>query len=456
MESRLTTRLSVQNKLILLVYGILLIVGVPGALLLLYTERTDTAAGYRRSALTLATTIQSHLKGDMITSDGAHISQDLRNIVSSARSVKAIMILSDSQRIYASSDAALTGKSVDWELVARALESGNAQTGDYGDNTIAVVLPAPNEPECYSCHGNQARILGAIKVHVDKGPLNDQLRRQAWLMAAIGVSTFLALGLTITSFMRRTIAQPMMKTIAMMEKEQEKLIMQDRLASIGQLVSGVAHELNNPLTSVISFSDLLLQRELPEEIKADLKVVNDEANRAAGIVKNLLTFARKQPQEKQPIDVNEQIQRVLQLRAYDQKVNNIQVDLHLDTHLPLVMGNSSQLQQVFFNLIINAEFFMLQAHGKGTLTITTENAGDFVRVLVADDGPGITKEDMKYLFTPFFTTKEVGKGTGLGLSICQGITAEHGGTIYAKSKFGEGASFIVELPVARPETEAPG
>ncbi|MFC1928364.1 ATP-binding protein [Chloroflexota bacterium] len=231
------------------------------------------------------------------------------------------------------------------------------------------------------------------------------------------------------------------------KKMEEQIIAQDRLASIGQLVSGVAHEINNPLTGVIGFSDLLLERDLPDDVKADLKIVNDEAKRTAIIVQNLLTFARKQPEGKAPVDINEQIQKVLNLRAHEQSVNNIQVIAHFASDLPQVMGNSSQLQQVFFNIVINAEFFMLEAHQKGNLTIITERTEGFVRCSFADDGPGISEEHMRNLFTPFFTTKEVGKGTGLGLSICYGIVIEHGGRIYAESEPGKGATFIVELPV---------
>jgi signal transduction histidine kinase len=228
---------------------------------------------------------------------------------------------------------------------------------------------------------------------------------------------------------------------------QEQLMAQDRLASIGQLVSGVAHEINNPLTGIIGFSELLLQRDLPDDVKADLKIVNDEAMRTAKIVKNLLTFARKQPEGKAPVDINEEIQRVLDLRNHEQKVNNIQVITRFASDLPQVMGNASQLQQVLFNIVINAEFFMLEAHQKGNLTITTERIGDFVRASFTDDGPGIPEEHMRNLFTPFFTTKEVGKGTGLGLSICHGIITEHGGRIYAESELGKGATFVVELPL---------
>ena len=225
------------------------------------------------------------------------------------------------------------------------------------------------------------------------------------------------------------------------------MMAQDRLASIGQLVAGVAHEINNPLTGVIGFSELLLQRNLPGDIKDDLKIINDEAKRTALIVKNLLTFSRKQPEGKTQVSINEQIRRVLDLRQHEQSVNNIQVAVHFASDLPPIMGNGSQLQQVFFNIVTNAEQAMLGARNRGKLTITTERVGDVVRVSLADDGPGISPENMRRLFTPFFTTKEVGKGTGLGLSICHGIITEHNGKIHAESEQGRGATFTIYLPI---------
>jgi len=235
------------------------------------------------------------------------------------------------------------------------------------------------------------------------------------------------------------------------KKMEEQLIVTDRLASIGELSSGIAHELNNPLTAVIGFSDLLLARDLPDDIKEDLKVINREARRTAGVVGNLLTFARKHPEEKQSVDVNKVIQGVLELRAYEQRVNNIEVNTQFAPDLPEITANGFELQQVFINIIINAEHFMSEAHGRGTLTITTERAGDIIRASFADDGPGIPKENLGHLLSPFFTTKEVGKGTGLGLSICHGIITEHGGRIYAESDLGKGATFVIELPVTNPD-----
>jgi PAS domain S-box-containing protein len=239
------------------------------------------------------------------------------------------------------------------------------------------------------------------------------------------------------------------RDVTQQKRIEEQLIMTDRLASIGELSSGIAHELNNPLTSVIGFSQLLMEGDIPANIKEDLGTVYSEAQRAASIVKNLLTFARKHAPVKQLCQINSIIEDVLRLRAYEQRVNNIEIINHMATNLPGIMIDHFQMQQVFLNIIVNAEFAMLEAHHKGKLTITTEKIDNIVRISFADDGPGISEENMKHIFDPFFTTKEVGKGTGLGLSICHGIITEHGGKIYVKSEKGQGANFVVELPLNR-------
>jgi len=233
----------------------------------------------------------------------------------------------------------------------------------------------------------------------------------------------------------------------------EQLIIADRLASVGELASGIAHELNNPLTSVIGFSHLLLDKDIPDDIKEDVKIISSEAQRAAGVVKNLLTFARKHASVKQLVNVNEVVEKVLELRDYEQKVSNIRTDTRFAADLPEVMADYFQLQQVFLNIIINAEHFMIEAHNRGNLTIVTERANNMVRASFIDDGPGVPPENLRRLFDPFFTTKEVGDGTGLGLSICHGIITEHGGRIYVESEPGRGATFTVELPVSASDRE---
>jgi len=228
---------------------------------------------------------------------------------------------------------------------------------------------------------------------------------------------------------------------------EQKAHLASRLASVGEMASGIAHEINNPLTAVIGFAQLLMDTDLPDEVKEDIGVIHREAQRAAGVARNLLTFARKHTPTKQPTNLNAIIEGVLKLRAYEQSVSNIKVNTRLALDLPEVMADYSQMQQVFINIILNAESAMLESGNGGTLTVTTQKVNNTVRASFADSGPGIAKENLNRIFDPFFTTKEVGKGTGLGLSVCHGIVAEHGGRIYARSRLGNGATFIVELPV---------
>ncbi len=230
--------------------------------------------------------------------------------------------------------------------------------------------------------------------------------------------------------------------------KQDRLYLTDRLASIGEMAAGIAHELNNPLTAVIAMSQLLLNDETPDGVREDLKLICSEAQRAAAVVKHLLIFARKHTAEREVVQINTVVEDVLTLRAYEQKVNNIRVTTRFDDHLPTIIADPFQIQQVFINIVLNAEQAMTAAHKEGTLTITTERVGSNIKVSFSDDGPGISPENMPKLFSPFFTTKEVGKGTGLGLSICYGIATDHGGRIYAQSELGKGATFVVELPVS--------
>jgi PAS domain S-box-containing protein len=237
------------------------------------------------------------------------------------------------------------------------------------------------------------------------------------------------------------------RDITEQKQQNERLMMADRLASIGELAAGTAHELNNPLTSVIGFSQLLMEKDIPDDIREDLTFIYNEAQRAANVTKSLLTFGRKHAPVKQLNQINNIIEDVLKLRAYEQNVNSIEVKRQLAPDLPEIEVDYFQMQQVFLNIIINAEYFMTEAHKRGSLTITTKKQNSIVRISIADDGPGISREDLSRIFNPFFTTKEAGKGTGLGLSICHGIVSEHGGQIYAKSQPGKGATIVVELPV---------
>ncbi len=225
----------------------------------------------------------------------------------------------------------------------------------------------------------------------------------------------------------------------------------DRLASIGEVAAGVAHELNNPLASVIGYSELLLNRQIPQDVQTDVEVIHRNAQRAVTIVRSLLAFARLQVPQQQHLNINDIIKQMLEMCDYQLKVNNITVLKELADGLPDVLADPQQLEQVFFNITLNAEQAMSEAHNRGCLTVRTELRGGKVRTTLSDDGPGIPAENLWRIFTPFFTTKAPGKGTGLGLSICHGIITAHDGRIYAESEVGQGATFVVELPVAEAE-----
>ncbi|MCJ7655532.1 MAG: PAS domain S-box protein [Dehalococcoidia bacterium] len=235
---------------------------------------------------------------------------------------------------------------------------------------------------------------------------------------------------------------------------EQKAQLASRLASVGELAAGVAHEINNPLTAVIGYAHLLLDRkDIPEDVRCDVEAINEGGQRVAGIIRKLLVFARQTKPERKYVGINEIINTTLDLRAYSLQSDNVQVVLQLDPNLPMTVADPGQLQQVFLNLIINAETEVKLAHGGGKLAIKTEQIGNTTRISFKDNGPGIARENLERIFNPFFTTRKVGQGTGLGLSLCHGIVTEHEGRIWAESQLGKGATFIVELPIVTKERQ---
>jgi two-component system NtrC family sensor kinase len=221
------------------------------------------------------------------------------------------------------------------------------------------------------------------------------------------------------------------------------------------LSAGVAHELNNPLTAVQAYAEFLAVRaDLEESVREDVEIIYKEAKRATRITANLLAFARGHNGDKRPVSINEVVADSVALHAYRMRVNRVEFVTELEPSLPRVTADYHQLQQVFVNILTNAEQAMAEAHGKGRLEVKTQKAGDTVRISFADDGPGISQENLTNIFDPFFTTKDVGKGTGLGLSICYGIVEEHGGRIRADSVVGQGSTFVVELPIVSEDQAA--
>jgi two-component system, NtrC family, sensor kinase len=229
---------------------------------------------------------------------------------------------------------------------------------------------------------------------------------------------------------------------------QSKLMHTEKMAALGQLVSGVAHEVNNPLAAIVGFTDLLLENPaIPEDAKEELKVILQEAQRTRVIVQNLLSFARQMPAQREPLQVNSVLRQTMKLRAYDFSNHGVELIEDYTEELPAVIGDPSQLQQVFLNIINNAYDAVQETRRAGKIKIATTQRDENVEISFRDNGPGISKMDR--IFDPFFTTKEVGKGTGLGLSICYGIIRAHNGEIIARNNGdGFGSTFIVRLPLA--------
>ena len=231
----------------------------------------------------------------------------------------------------------------------------------------------------------------------------------------------------------------------------------EKLAALGQTMSGVAHELNNPLATILACAERLAGRRLDELTRRDLDAIHNAAERAARIVRNLQTFARKRHTTRITIEINQVVRETLALRAYEQRAANVVIIEALAAGLPPVFADPHQIQQILLNLIVNAEQAMLDAHGRGTLILRSwhDMDRDAVVLEVNDDGPGVPEDAQTKIFDPFYTTKAVGKGTGLGLTVAYAIAQEHGGRLTVGPSTGRGASFFLELPVSGAHIRVP-
>jgi PAS domain S-box-containing protein len=237
------------------------------------------------------------------------------------------------------------------------------------------------------------------------------------------------------------------RDVTVEKKLEQQIIQSERLAAMGQMIGGFAHELNNPLTTILGVSELLQDGEANEARLKQLGMLHQQARRATEIVQNLMYFSRPPAPGRTQVNLSEMVDRTLHLHAYSLRKNNITVDFLPELALPQVSGDPHQLMQVFLNLILNAEQAIREAREKGTLRIRLGKADSSVWASFQDDGPGIAPEILPNIFDPFYTTKRPGRGTGLGLSICKAVLKEHGGNVEAASAPGGGAVFTVHLPI---------
>jgi PAS domain S-box-containing protein len=229
---------------------------------------------------------------------------------------------------------------------------------------------------------------------------------------------------------------------------QAKLAHSERMATLGRLVSGVAHEVNNPLAAILGFTDLLLENPgVPANAREDLQIILQETQRTKDIVQDLLSFARQRPVKRELVNVGVILKQTTKLRSYDFQSHGVEVVDEYDENLPTVMGDSQQLQQVFLNILNNAYDAIEESGRRGEIHLKTEFREGAIEIVLSDNGTGIS--DVERIFDPFYTTKQTGKGTGLGLRICYGIVRAHGGEIQCRNNVnGQGSTFVIRIPVA--------
>ncbi len=381
-----------------------------------------------------------------------------------------------------------------------------------GKTSLHMVESILNAPECSTaaCHAHpeSPEILGFVKADLSLAVLDEALLKQGLALTAYVIMFVLAVSIFLGIILYKIVSKPVNELVQGMEKvsggnlentvqvrsddeigklartfnsmirdlkgardqrerwtqtlevEIEKktdeiqkthanLMQTEKLASLGRMAAGVAHEINNPLTGVVTFAHLLKKRFPPESTESqDLDIIIEQSERCAKIIKNLLTFARATPSEKGKVSINEVLNRTIFMVQNQAKFHHIKFNPDFADKQFVVVGDGSQFQQIFLNMFINAADAM---NGRGNITIRTrgalENEKPYVEIEFTDEGCGIKEEDMPKLFEPFFTTKPVGKGTGLGLSVSHGIVKHLGGHIKVKSTIGKGTSFFVRLPL---------
>lgn len=389
----------------------------------------------------------------------------------------------------------------------------NVYKNEEDETSLMIVSEIKNEKPCYTAachvHSKDKEILGFVEADLSLALLDEALFRQGLALTAyviifvVAVSLFLGIilykivsrpvqvlaegmgkvasgdldysvpiessdemGLLATTFnsmihdlkaardqrekWTQMLEEEVAKKTEEIQRTHDSLVQTEKLASLGRMAAGVAHEINNPLTGVVTFAHLLKKRFPPESSEADdLNVIIEQSERCSKIIKNLLTFARAKPTEKGQVNINDILNKTIFMVKNQAKFHHIKFNIDIEDLRFIVFGDASQFQQIFLNMFINAVDAM---NGRGNIKVATrritEDNKQFVEIEFTDEGCGIKEENMSKLFEPFFTTKPVGKGTGLGLSVSHGIVKHLGGHIKVRSTVGKGTSFFVRLPLA--------
>jgi two-component system NtrC family sensor kinase len=484
------------------------------AVLILRAHRAELVAELTRGANQLSETIKSSTHDDMLENRRDRLHRQIETI-GRQEGIERVRIFNKDGRIMFSSDPREIGTALDknaeacyaCHAVGAPLErlpiQARARIYERPDRArvLGIINPIQNEPACSSasCHAHPARatVLGVLDVNVSLAEVDRDIAASQLRMMWLALATVVASSLLLGWLNRRLVIRPVRALVAatrrvasgdlatripaqashelgdlarafdtMTERvaeAQRQLTQADKLASIGRLAAGVAHEINNPLTGVLTYASHLARRaERDPETRQDLEVVVREAKRCRDIVKELLDFARPAPPERRPTELNEVVRRSVSVVMSQLALNRVALELDLAESLPALPADANQLQQVVINLLLNAADAI--GAGGGAIRVATRQATvpqPSVEISVEDDGCGIRAEDMTRLFEPFFTTK-IRRGTGLGLAVTWGIVKAHGGTIDVRSEQDKGTRFTVRLPLlpahgggAAPDRAAP-
>ncbi|NTV73223.1 MAG: HAMP domain-containing protein [Holophaga sp.] len=456
-----------------------------------------------RNANQLGETIKSSTHYDMLENrrDGLH--RQIRTMGTlRGEGIRKVRLFNKEGRIMFSSDSAEIGTAVDKRGEAcyachaegRPLEKldVNARARVYkdadGTRVLGIINPIPNEPSCYTAdchaHASSQRVLGVLDVNVSMAEADKEMARGRQVMAGFAALAILCSSLIIWWLNRKLVVRPVealmegtlrvaqgdLATVIKVEGHHElsqlaqafntmtsqisetrlQLTQADKLASVGRLAAGIAHEINNPLTGVLTYASLMAKR-LPEgdPNAEDVEVIVRETKRCRAIIKELLDFARPAPPSRRPTDLNEVVRHSLAVVMNQLSLNHINLALDLAQDLPEAYADGNQVQQIAVNLLLNAADVVQP--GAGQIRLVTRVFDDaFVELQVTDNGSGIAPEDLPHLFEPFFSTKG-NRGTGLGLAVTWGIVESHGGSIDVQTELGKGTTFSIRIPILNPE-----
>jgi len=493
-------------------YKLIAAVGIVAALIIgifayvtLSAHEAQLIRELRRSANQLSETVKSSTRYDMLLNYRESVHRIITTI-GTQPGIQKVRIFNKDGAIILSTDPADTGRMVD--IHAEACDGCHAANQPLerldipdrtrifqppgGDRILSIINPIYNEESCWqsSCHAHSPtkKVLGVLDISMSLGELDRDMKDSQRRLLLFGVIAIAAVSLMIYLLVNRIVLRPVQKIVAAtrrvaagdlqykieltkrdeigmladsfnemtnkLSEAQRQVYQSQKLAAVGQLAAGVAHEINNPLTGVLSYSSFLLKRaENQPEFKDDLEVIVRETKRCRGIVKGLLDFSRQSPPEKHASDINEIANQAIQIVQTQMEARHVNLQAQLRADLPRIRADANQIQQVLVNLLLNANDAIGEDGGTVTLVTDFETAGGNspslskrIEIRVSDTGCGISAANLQKIFDPFFSTKGA-KGTGLGLAVAWGIIEKHNGRIEVESEVGKGTTIRILLPL---------